>query len=123
MSVKSLEQICCDSIAESVAYAPEILQEIIYKKSKTTYKQSIRNQIKDELKQELKIEIMEELLEEYLNIIPTLFEEALELVYTGISADNVFNVMNQNSFNIDPEILQLSVDCVKITDQHFRIVS
>ena len=122
----TLEQLCYNSIGESVVNAPPLIQELIYKKSKKKYENTIKERLKKELKaelrDELRTEIMEELMEKYLGIIPSLVEEATEKLLSeeNKSERNIKNLIKSESFFIDDEILDVAVKSAKKSSEVFK---
>jgi len=106
--METLENITYKSIGNSIAQAPPLIQEQIFKNSKEYYEKSMKKIIKEETRND----VMEELLEEYLNLIPEYMDEAGDLLikYSEIKSEGDLkrSMKNNNYFrDIHEEIINL----------------
>lgn len=125
MSVKSLQEICYDSLATSMENAPPLLQEMIMGETSA----NLAKRLKKELKRDLTNSIREKLYDEVLKKVTEDLCSELPSIITSMLHENLHNTTSYNSSyttsynSLDPLVLecatQVATDVSEVMENHY----
>jgi hypothetical protein len=122
MSVKTLQEICYDSLATSMENAPPLLQEMIM--GETSDK--LAKRLKKQLKRDLTNSIREKLYDEVLKKVTQDLCAELPSIITTMLQENLHNTSSySSSYNsLDPLVLecatQVAADVSEVMESHYQ---